>query len=325
MKWNEMSGEVTFQRMPRSKPKTTAEGQEQLSHSLARMAAAPIASKRVPITEVGFGQCRFVVDDGSFPALCCGEPTLGGSWCAHHRALVFVRVAAPNHRKVAQDAPKGSADTPETVLNGPVKRQEPQPTKLGQNRLASANNQKPKPQSVEPLAQEGNTPAKPVKGIKSPQEAKKDGAGTAQREARDPKGGVKIPPRGEAKQAEAAAVKRGGQSVSAKQPEPARKGAAANPSAKKAEPTRKGAAAKPSTKKAEPPRKGSTAKPPAPAKKAAVGSKSSKRPAAAKKAPALRKGGAAKRPQPAKKAPAKGSSKPKASAKRARTAKRKGR
>src|SRR5918998_2248251 len=104
-----MSDTVTFASMPRSKPKTSAEGKEQLSSSLARMASTSASGGGIPITEIGFGQCRFVVDDRNFPALCCGEPTLGGSWCAQHRALVFVRVAAPNHRKAAQDAPKGSA------------------------------------------------------------------------------------------------------------------------------------------------------------------------------------------------------------------------
>src|SRR5919112_2910189 len=111
-----MADAVTFASMPRSKPKTIAEGKEQLSSSLARMASAPVAGKGIPITEVGFGQCRFVIDDRSFPAVCCGEPTLGGSWCAQHRALVFVRVAAPvNGRKAAQGEAKASTAGPEPV------------------------------------------------------------------------------------------------------------------------------------------------------------------------------------------------------------------
>ena len=98
-----MSGAVTFVSMPRSKPKTSAEGKEQLSSSLARMASTAGGGRGVPITEVGFGQCRFVIDDSSFPAVCCGEATLGGSWCAQHRALVFVRVAVQaNGRRPAQ-------------------------------------------------------------------------------------------------------------------------------------------------------------------------------------------------------------------------------
>ena len=101
-----MPGAVTFVSMPRSKPKTSAEGKEQLSSSLARMASAP-GGRGVPITEVGFGQCRFVIDDRSFPAVCCGEPTLGGSWCAQHRALVFVRVAVQaNGRRPVQEPVK---------------------------------------------------------------------------------------------------------------------------------------------------------------------------------------------------------------------------
>jgi len=310
MKWNEMSGEVTFLRMPRSKPKTSAEGQEQLSHSLARMAAAPIASKRVPITEIGFGQCRFIIDDRTFPALCCGELTLGGSWCAHHRALVFVRVAAPNHKKSGQELPKASADMPEAAPNGSVKRQEAAAAKPAQNRAAPAANQKPKPQPAQPPAQ-GNIPAKPAKDAKPPQgmTAKKDITG-AQRDAQGHKGGMKSPAQGEGKQAEAAAVKRSGQSVSAKQPEP----------------TRKGTAAKPASKKAETMRKAGTAKPVAPAKKAEAGRKSStagKRPAPAKKAPASRKSNTAKRPAPVKKGAAAKSPAKKASGKKASAGKRK--
>src|SRR5919112_6029232 len=108
-----MADAVTFASMPRSKPKTIAEGKEQLSSSLARMASAPVAGKGIPITEVGFGQCRFVIDDRSFPAVCCGEPTLGGSWCAQHRALVFVRVAVqPNGRRPAPEPPKEANGQP---------------------------------------------------------------------------------------------------------------------------------------------------------------------------------------------------------------------
>src|SRR5687768_11329355 len=98
-----MADAVTFVSMPRSKPKTSAEGKEQLSSSLARMASTSASGGGIPITEVGFGQCRFVIDDSSFPAVCCGEATLGGSWCAQHRALVFVRVAVQaNGRRPAQ-------------------------------------------------------------------------------------------------------------------------------------------------------------------------------------------------------------------------------
>ena len=300
-----MPGEVTFLRMPRSKPKTSAEGQEQLSNSLARMASTPVASKRVPITEVGFAQCRFVVDDRSFPALCCGEPTLGGSWCAHHRALVFVRVAALNHRKPAQEPPKAPVSVSETVPNGPVKRPESQATKPGQDSLPSPDKHKPKTQHVSPPTQRGDTPAK---GAKPPEDviAKKDGAGAAQRGAPpERKEGTKIRSKGEGKQAEAAAVARSDRSGTAKKPAPSRKSAPAKPAQKKAAPSRKGSAAKvpASVKKAAASRKSSAAKRPAPAKKAAASRKSSaaKRPLPAKKPAAMRKSTAAKRTASAKK------------------------
>lgn len=89
--------------MRRTKPKTKEEGQKQLSKSLARLASKKPSpdpmNKYVPITAIGFGQCRFVVDDTKIPALCCGQPAGTGSWCAEHRRLVFVRVNHEPKRK----------------------------------------------------------------------------------------------------------------------------------------------------------------------------------------------------------------------------------
>jgi hypothetical protein len=280
IKLDEMPSEVTFLRMPRSKPKTSAEGQEQLSTSLARMASAPVASRRVPITEIGFAQCRFVVDDRNFPALCCGEPTLGGSWCAQHRALVFVRVAAPNHRKPAQEPPKAPPAPAVAGPNGPAKRPEAQaaaPTAA--KRPPPSDTQKLASRAIAVVADKG-TPAKPPITVT----AKKDGAGAIQRAAQSPKETAKISAKGEGKQ--------GKQAKPAKKPEPSGKSAAAKPSAKKAPPapTRKGSAArtKVSVKKAAG-RKSISAKRPAPAKKAAVSRSAAKRPLSAKKSVATRK------------------------------------
>jgi hypothetical protein len=305
MKLDEMPGEVTFLRMPRSKPKTSAEGQEQLSNSLARMASAPAASKRVPITEIGFAQCRFVVDDRSFPALCCGEPTLGGSWCAHHRALVFVRVAAsPNHRKSAQEPAKAPAGTPAPGPNGPERRLAGQAAKPATDKLPSSE-KKAKPQHVGPSAQRGDMPAK---GVKPPEEmtAKKDGAGAVQRATPGPKESAKI----SGKQAAAAPVRHGNRPIPAKKPESSRTSAAAKPASKKAAPSAKGKAAKKpaSAKKAAASRKSSATKRPAPPKKAVASRKSSaaKRPLPAKKPTAMRKSNAAKQRSSAKKKTAAG-------------------
>jgi hypothetical protein len=284
MKLDEMASEVTFLRMPRSKPKTSAEGQEQLSNSLARMASTPVASKRVPITEVGFAQCRFVVDDRSFPALCCGEPTLGGSWCAQHRALVFVRVAAPNHRKPAQEPPKALSGTAKPVPNGPAKPPDDQAAAPAREKPPSLDKQKPKPPHVAPPAESGGTPAKGPKPSANkppaPASAVKDvGSGTAQAGAH--KEGVKASLKGAGKQAKAAVAK-GGRSAPAKKPEPSRK-----------------SAVKPSPRKAPSPK--GAAKPSAATKKAAAGKGSAaKRSRAATKAAESRKGSAAKR-SPAKK------------------------
>jgi hypothetical protein len=44
----------------------------------------------VSLFDVRSFQCRFICsEDKAFPAMFCGEPTLGGSWCSHHRAVVF--------------------------------------------------------------------------------------------------------------------------------------------------------------------------------------------------------------------------------------------
>ena len=58
------------------------------------MAASPVPPKRkgVPLLKAGFGQCRYIISETYSPAICCGAPTRGGSWCEEHRARVLVRV-----------------------------------------------------------------------------------------------------------------------------------------------------------------------------------------------------------------------------------------
>ena len=43
----------------------------------------------VELIKAGFAQCRYIVSEGSQPAICCGAPTDGGSWCKWHRQIVF--------------------------------------------------------------------------------------------------------------------------------------------------------------------------------------------------------------------------------------------
>jgi hypothetical protein len=39
---------------------------------------------------VGVSQCRFIVDDGVVPALCCGRITpANSSWCDAHLRIVY--------------------------------------------------------------------------------------------------------------------------------------------------------------------------------------------------------------------------------------------
>jgi hypothetical protein len=54
--------------------------------------AAPV-STHVPITEIGSSQCRFIVDDRAVPAICCGMPAVGGSWCSQHLKIVYTPTA----------------------------------------------------------------------------------------------------------------------------------------------------------------------------------------------------------------------------------------
>ena len=45
----------------------------------------------VPLVDLGPRQCRFVIGDRVVPAIFCGKPTVGGSWCMAHRQLVYTR------------------------------------------------------------------------------------------------------------------------------------------------------------------------------------------------------------------------------------------
>jgi hypothetical protein len=277
---DEMSGAVTFLPMPRSKPKTSAEGQEQLSSSLARMASAPTASKGIPITEVVFGQCRFVVDDRTFPALCCAEATLGGSWCAHHRALVFVRVAAPQHnRKPAQEALKA----PEVPKAVPVP-EAPAPKAPHKTSAPVATASAPLPAKGQGAPLAGSQPRPAEKQKQKPEHPSL--APQAQAPAAFGKGKQDLKTSKEAAQrAPRVAAKLKDRPVPAKAPEPSRKPAAP----KAAQAPKKAAAA---------PRK--AGKPPASAKKASA-TAAAKRAAPAKKAAPMRKSNSTKR-APAKKA-----------------------
>ncbi len=48
--------------------------------------------KGTTLLKVGSGQCRYIISETYSPAICCGAPTKGGSWCEEHRARVLVRV-----------------------------------------------------------------------------------------------------------------------------------------------------------------------------------------------------------------------------------------
>ena len=49
----------------------------------------PSGKHTVELIKAGFSQCRYIVSESSEPALCCGAPTDGGSWCDWHRRIVY--------------------------------------------------------------------------------------------------------------------------------------------------------------------------------------------------------------------------------------------
>ena len=55
----------------------------------SRELRAPSRKHAVQLIKAGFAQCRFIVSETSMPAICCGAPTDGGSWCAWHRHIVY--------------------------------------------------------------------------------------------------------------------------------------------------------------------------------------------------------------------------------------------
>jgi hypothetical protein len=53
---------------------------------------APSRKYAVQLIKAGFAQCRFIVSETDSPAICCGAPTDGGSWCTWHRHIVYETV-----------------------------------------------------------------------------------------------------------------------------------------------------------------------------------------------------------------------------------------
>ncbi len=58
----------------------------------SRMPSPHLPRKGTTLLKVGSGQCRYIISETYSPAICCGAPTRGGSWCEEHRARVLVRV-----------------------------------------------------------------------------------------------------------------------------------------------------------------------------------------------------------------------------------------
>jgi hypothetical protein len=75
----------------KSLPRTRAEGAMQLAQSLDRMSfPAHPETPGIPITTIAVDQCRYIIDDHVFPAVCCGARTpRASSWCDEHARIVF--------------------------------------------------------------------------------------------------------------------------------------------------------------------------------------------------------------------------------------------
>ncbi len=66
--------------------------------------STPLRKNGTTLLKVGLRQCRYIISETYSPAICCGAPTAGGSWCDEHRARVLVRVpvrpsSQPNQRQ----------------------------------------------------------------------------------------------------------------------------------------------------------------------------------------------------------------------------------
>ncbi len=78
--------------MARIGPKSAAEAVQLLSTLQARLRLASTErGHALSILDVGPNQCRFIIDDGTVPALCCAAPApVGSSWCDTHFHIVYI-------------------------------------------------------------------------------------------------------------------------------------------------------------------------------------------------------------------------------------------
>ena len=60
--------------------------------------------KGMSLFKIRARQCRYVVSETCSPAMFCGAPTDGGSWCQEHRARVFIRSSASPLKAVQKHA-----------------------------------------------------------------------------------------------------------------------------------------------------------------------------------------------------------------------------
>jgi hypothetical protein len=85
------SGVYLVMSTTKTQPKSRAEGARQLARLLDEISSYSASDvPGVSIIDVGSGQCRFIIDDGAFPAICCGaRARCPSSWCDRHAEIVF--------------------------------------------------------------------------------------------------------------------------------------------------------------------------------------------------------------------------------------------
>jgi hypothetical protein len=87
--------------MARTGPKSETEAKELFSVLEARLRSVSWErSYAVSLFDAGPHQCRFIVEDGIVPAICCGAPApLGSSWCDEHLRIVFTSEGLRSQRE----------------------------------------------------------------------------------------------------------------------------------------------------------------------------------------------------------------------------------
>jgi hypothetical protein len=90
----------------KQRPRSQRSGKAPAAPRLVLAGAAHTPRKPMTIGQLEPAHCRYICDEPSADALYCGDHVEGdGSWCAHHRALVF-STPEPTKRKTTTTGDK---------------------------------------------------------------------------------------------------------------------------------------------------------------------------------------------------------------------------